>query len=290
MYDMKNKISFLAILAIAFGVNYASASECIDDDCELYPTVVMEEVEEIEEVEEPQYIIEETTDVLEPHEFTETIWAYETKQQDEPKPDCEYDYNCPFDTAEECAVWYKKPAYKQNVNPRTPHINPMKVDDIIYAINGNHDASANNAVFKPLVERYKMLMRASKACCNEGILYKLRAKDASDGQIYQFLKDDSNKFAVGSRCLVMNNDDIASSYSNGVDDDMVFDVRNACLCKNRDWFESLLSPFNDIYTRVPEFKSAAFNYNYIDGLKRNITVSINNDVQNTINMLAQCPD
>ena len=43
---MKNKISFLAILAVALGMNYASASECIDDDCELNPAIVVEEYEE----------------------------------------------------------------------------------------------------------------------------------------------------------------------------------------------------------------------------------------------------
>lgn len=291
---MKNKISFLAILAIALGVNYANASECIDDDCELNPAVVVEEYEEIEET--PEITEIETVqgfnenDFLQPREITETVWATDIKTKSESDSDCEYDFNCPFETAEECEIWYKKPVYKQAVNPREPRINPVKTDDIIYALNAQPDASANDAVFAPLVDRYKMLIRASKACCSEGIIYKLHAKNATDEQIYQFLKDDANRFAVGSRCLVMNNDDIVSSYSNGVDGKMVGDVRNACLCKNRKWFDSLLAPFNDIYDRIPEFKSAAFDYKYTDGLKRDITVSINTDVQNTINMLASCPD
>lgn len=272
---MKNKISFLAVLAIALGVNCANASECVDDDCELNPVVVVEE--------------SETVDVLEPNEVTETIWATDTKEQSE-QIDCEYDFNCPFDSADECAIWYQKPVYKQAVNPRGPHINPIKTDDIIYALNTQPNASANNTVFAPLVDRYKMLMRASKACCTEGIIYKLHTENATDDQIYRFLKDDANRFAVGSRCLVMNNENLASSYSNGVNGKMVGDVRNACLCKNREWFDSLLSPFNDIYNRVPEFQSAPFDYTYTDGLKREITVSINTDVQNTMNMLESCPD
>jgi len=269
---MKNKISFLAMIAIALGVNYAKASDCIDEDCELKPVVVVAE--------------SETVDVLEPHEISENVWVSSVEKQS----DCEYDFNCPFDSADECAVWYQKPVYSQAVNPRGPRINPMKTDNIVYALNTNTNASANDSVFAPLVDRYKMLMRASKACCSEGIIYKLHEKSATDEQIYKFLKDDANRFAVGSRCLVMNNEDLASSYSNGVNGKMVGDVRNACLCKNREWFDSLLAPFNDIYNRVPEFQSALFNYTYTDGLKREITVSINTDVQNTMNMLESCPD
>ena len=278
-------------MAVALGVSYANASECIDDDCELNPEIVIEEYEgapESDEIEEVQGFDE--TEFLQPREITETVWATETKTHSETQADCEYDFNCPFETAEECEIWYKKPVYKQDVNPREPHINAMKTDDIIYKLNSQPDASANDPVFTPLVDRYKMLMRASKACCTEGIIYKLHTKDATDEQIYQFLKDDANRFAVGSRCLVMNNDDLVSSYSNGVDGKMVADVRGACLCKNRKWFDSLLTPFNDIYNRVPEFKSAPFSYTYVDGLNREITVSVNTEVQNTVNMLESCPD
>ncbi len=272
MFAMKNKISFLAVLAIALGVNYANASDCVDEDCELNSVVVVAESEPV--------------DILEPHTVNENLWASNVETQS----DCEYDYNCPFDSAEKCAIWYKKPVYKQAVYPREPHINPVKIDDIIYALNTNSGTSANVSVFAPLVERYNMLMRASKACCNEGIIYKLHNKNALDAQIYKFLKDDANYFAVGSRCLVMADSDISSEYSNGVDGQMINEVRDACLCKNRKWFDSLLNPFIDVYNRVPEFKSSAFEYKYTDGLNRHISVSINKDVQNAINMLANCPD
>ncbi len=286
---MRKKISFLVILVSVFGVNYTNASECIDNDCELSPVIVTEEIEETE--------VSETPDVLEPREFNESVWATDTKEQSESiktesKAECESapTYVCPFESEEECAIWRDKPVYKQAVNPREPHINTMKIDDIIYALNMNVNASANEAVFAPLIERYQMLMRASKACCTDGILYKLRARNASDKQIYQFLKDDANYFAVGTHCLVMGDYDLSEKYSNGVTGDMVSDVRNACLCKNRKWFNALLSPFVDVYNRVPEFVSAQFQYDYTDSLKRDITVSVNQDVQNAIDTLNACPD
>ena len=266
------------------GVNYANASECTDEDCELSPTVIEEEI--VEQETEP-------VDILEPQPASDSIWNYvtvETVENDTCDDDCEYDYNCPFATIEECEIWYKKPVYKESVAPREPRINSFKVDEIIYALENSSQISANNAVFAPLVDRYKMLMNASRACCTEGIIYKLRNKNASENQIYKFLKNDANYYAVGARCLVMSNDDISKNYSNGVNGDMVSDVRNTCLCKNRQWFDSLLAPFVSIYHAVPSFESDAFYYDYTDGMQRNITVSINDEVQNTLNMLAECPD
>ena len=80
-----------------------------------------------------------------------------------------------------------------------------------------------------------------------------------------------------------------SKYSNGVTGQMLADVRNACLCKNHKWFDTLLQPFNDIYDRAPEFQRTSFTYKYIDGMQREITVSVNDDVQKTIGMLSACP-
>jgi len=262
---------------MTLGVNYAVASECTGDDCELSPVIVEEEIEEHE-------------DILEPQKSSDSIWSVQNIALDDSEYDCEYDYDCPFATSEECDIWYKKPIYKESVAPREPRINVFKVDEIIYALNNSAPISANNEVFAPLVERYEMLIHASKACCTEGIIYKMHGNKASDKQIYNFLKDDANYYAVGTRCLVMNNDDIAKNYSNGVNGEMVTDVRNTCLCKNRKWFDSLLAPFVSIYNSVPSFQSSVFEYSFSDGLRRDITVSINQDIQNTLGLLAECPD
>ena len=134
-----------------------------------------------------------------------------------------------------------------------------------------------------------MLMRASNACCGTGIVYKMRSIGASDEDVYEFLKKDANKYAVTLRCMVMNDDEIKSSYSNGVTGQMVADVRNACLCKNRQWFETLLQPFADLYIKVPQFESAPFLYTYTESMQREVTVDINNDVQTTLGLMSVCP-
>lgn len=253
------------MVAVALNVNYVCASECVDADCELSPVEI------------------ETVDELIPtlYEFNWTAPAETTT--------CEYDYNCPFETAEECAVWYSKPAYKTTVAPRAPHINPVLVDDMVFALYTNDETNANNSEMSPLVERYTMLMNASDACCTSGIIYKMRQNGASDKEVYDFLKDDANRFAITKRCLVMSDEDISSRYSNGVTGKMVIDVRNACLCKNHQWFDSLLQPFDDIYKRVPDFQKTAFVYSYIDGMNREMETSVNEDVQKTMGILSICP-
>lgn len=264
------------MMAVVFGVNYAGASECIGEDCDILQPIVINQD------------IDATTD-SQPIVYEEILWSID----DEPQTceyTCEWDYNCPFETATECEVWYKKPIHKEAVAPRAAHLSALKMDDILYAINSDNNFSGNSDVAAPLVERYKMLMRASKACCTEGIIHKLHGIQTKQKNIYEFLKDDANHFAIGERCLVLTNDDIASSYSHGVNGKMVTDVRNTCLCKNKEWLRTLLAPFNDVYQRAPQFESAPFFYTYIDGMQRQITVSINDEVQRVMDMLQTCPD
>lgn len=266
---MKRNIFLLLSAISAFGVNYANASECIGDECEIKP-VMIEHAKKAKPT-----IIEEQ--ILIPA----------------PKPTCNkkcrHDSNCPFDTAEECAIWNTKPVYKQNVYPRAPHFSSAKMDEILYGINSNTEINATDSFAKPLLERYQMLQRASQSCCTAGIVYKMKLKGQDEESVYKFIKDDVNYFAIGSRCLMTTNDEISSKYSNSVDGEMVADVRNACLCKNRDWFTNLLAPFKDVYKRAPQFEHTPFNYTYTDGMQREVTVSVNQDVQNTMNLLSQCP-
>ena len=277
---MKNKISFLAIIAVALNVNHVNASECVGEDCELTPVEITETTESIEIVESPV----ETVSTYEPARYEMDIVVPEETEET-----CMYDYNCPFENPEECAVWYKKPVFKTSLAPRTSHINPIRFGNMLYEIYTNKRITADNEVFAPLMQRYKILMNTSDACCTAGILHKMRENGASDKKIYEFLKDDANYFALTKRCLVMSDEDIISRYSNGVTGKMVADVRNACLCKNRQWFDSLLEPFNDVYEQVPRFHGSEFTYKYTDDMQREISVSVNNDVQNVIGLLSACP-
>jgi len=194
---------------------------------------------------------------------------------------------CPFKEEQDCKILATKPIIKETIVPYNPNIKSELVNKFISAASLNYEISANDVVSAPLLQRYKILMRASKSCCTEGLIYKLHKQNASDTKIYTALINDANNYYVGNRCLVtpddMFNPDADISVKTAID------IRNACLCKNRDWFVGLLEPFKHIYSIIPEFQNYNFYYTYIDDLQRQITVSVNADVQTTLAQLSNCP-
>ncbi|MDR0741476.1 MAG: hypothetical protein LBF28_01760 [Rickettsiales bacterium] len=196
---------------------------------------------------------------------------------------------CPFETDAECAIWRRKPMVRETVSPRSPKIRAEKMNDFICAARSDNRIAANAAAAAPLLERYKMLMQSARACCTDGMAYQLNQAGATEGLVYKFLADDANFYGLGSRCLMMTDEDFDNKYPNTATAAVAADVRNGCLCRGRQWFMAMLAPFEDAYKAVPEFAKEKFNYTYIDGLQREVTVSVNNDVKNVLSQMALCP-
>ena len=196
---------------------------------------------------------------------------------------------CPFDSETECEIWRRKPIVRETVSPRSPTIRTDKLDAFISAAKCNSSIKANEAVAAPLLERYKMLMRSANACCTDGLVYSLKRAGASDGLIYKFMSDDANFYGFGSRCLMMTDAELDEKYPNTATAAVAADVRNGCLCRGRQWFTAMLAPFQQAYAASPEFANQKFYYTYTDGLQRQTTVSVNNDVQNVLKQLELCP-
>ncbi len=196
---------------------------------------------------------------------------------------------CPFETETECEIWRRKPIMRETVSPRSPKIRKEKLMEFAEAARCDTHIDATHPAAAPLVERYKMLMASANACCTDGFVYSLQQAGASNGLIYKFMADDANFYGFGARCLMMTDEELDTKYPNTATAAVAADVRNGCLCRGRQWFKAMLAPFNDVYKAVPAFKDAKFNYTYTDGLQREITVSINNDVQNVLDQLSRCP-
>lgn len=196
---------------------------------------------------------------------------------------------CPFDTDAECDIWRRKPIVREAVAPRSNKIQDVRMAEFVDAARCDANLDASNPAAAPLLARYKMLLNSARACCTDGMAYSLRRAGASDGLVYKFMADDANFYGFGTRCLMMTDQELDTKYPNTSTAAVAADVRNGCLCRGRQWFNAMLAPFNDAYAAVPEFKDAKFNYTYTDGLGREITVSVNNDVQNVMYQLAQCP-
>lgn len=196
---------------------------------------------------------------------------------------------CPFESETECEIWRRKPIVRETVSPRSPKIRPDVMSEFIAAARCDENISANHPLAAPLLERYKMLMSSANACCTDGMAYALKQAGASDGLVYKFLADDANFYGLGARCLMMTDQDLDTNYPNTATAMVAADVRNGCLCRGRQWFYAMLAPFQQAYSEFPEFADYKFYYTYTDGLQREITVSVNNDVQNVLKQLAVCP-
>lgn len=196
---------------------------------------------------------------------------------------------CPFETETECNIWRRKPIIRETVSPRSPKIRDDKMSDFVSEIGCTGNIDANSATAAPLVERYKMLMNSARACCTEGMIYSLRRAGASDGLVYKFMSDDANFYNIGGRCLMTTDDEIDAQYPETATASVIADVRNGCLCRGREWFRAMLAPFVDAWNASPEFAASQFLWTYTDGLQRQITVSINNDVRNVLDQLDVCP-
>lgn len=196
---------------------------------------------------------------------------------------------CPFETETECNIWRRKPIIRENVSPRSPKIRNDKMYDFISEIGCSGEIDANSPTAAPLIERYKMLMNSARACCTEGMIYSLRKAGASDGLVYKFMSDDANFYNIGGRCLMTTDYEIDAQYPETATASVIADVRNGCLCRGREWFRAMLAPFVDAWNASPEFEASPFLWTYTDGLQRQITVSINNDVRNVLNQLDVCP-
>ena len=199
------------------------------------------------------------------------------------------DDGCPFDTETECNIWRRKPIIRETVSPRSPKIRDINMAEILFAFNQTGELDANSVAAAPLLDRYKMLMRSASACCTEGMKYSLKQAGASKGLIYKFLADDANFYNIGGRCLMMSDQELDEKYPGTATATTVADVRNGCLCRGRQWFSAMLAPFVDLWRASPEFERSRFYWTYIDGLQREVTVAINDDVKNVLEQLSTCP-
>ena len=265
-----------------------------DDPVEVYKQTMADAATTMERVEE----------LLTPKKPSGNLWFESIPKSNcsLPEPDCLTqnleklglafdlsDDGCPFETDVECEIWRKKPMVRETVSPRSPKIRDVKMSEFVAFAKCNGDITTAHPTAKPLLERYKMLMASAQACCTDGMAYSLRQAGASDALIYKFLADDANFYGFGNRCLMITDYELDTKYPNTSTASTVADVRNGCLCRGRQWFKAMLAPFEQVYQEMPEFREMPFYYTYQDGLKREIRVSVNNDVQNVLKQLEQCP-
>lgn len=286
-YIMKAKVLFLSSMICICGMVAAHASDCIDDECDFDDELYL-----VEEITPACSDCESDIPTIESHSLVDAIVAIAGKQDDKTEINqtaIDFNDGCPFETEMECDIWRSKPIIRETVAPRSPKIRNDKMFDFLSEINCTGNIDVNSVAAAPLIERYKMLMRTTNACCTEGMVYQLRRAGASDGLIYKYMSDDANFYNIGNRCLMTTDAELDEMYPETVTASVISDVRDGCLCRRREWFRNMLAPFVDAWNASPEFASSPFLWTYTDGLKRQITVSINDDVRKVLDRLETCP-
>ena len=194
--------------------------------------------------------------------------------------------NCPFETEKECRIWLTKPIVRETMSNRNPKL--VSMNKLITLARAGNRITPDMPAAGPLLSRYRALLASAHGCCRAGLVHSLRSAGASQGLIYKFFVDDANFYQFADRCLMVTDDELDNHlFDLAV---AVADVRNTCLCRQRDYFETLLAPFIQIYEANPSFVDDEFIWSYRDGLNRHITVSINREVQAVMWQLRQCPD
>jgi hypothetical protein len=192
---------------------------------------------------------------------------------------------CPFKREAECKIWQTKPHVMETFAPETKGMHPEDARALAVLANTGREIKANAPGAAPLLDRYKTLLAASRACCTEGMAYRLGRSGTSAGSIYKFLMDDANFFQFGERCLMTTDEHLMEHAPDAATAELVAGVRDTCLCRGRQWFTALLAPF----TATPELANQSFSYTYNDGLRRTVTVSIQDDVHIVRHLLSNCP-
>lgn len=256
-------------------VTPAMASDCLDSDCGLNIATV-----------------EETEEFLVPNRPADDLWgksttAVVTKQETKIINTDEY---CPFDTELECEIWRTKPIVREVVAPRSKQIQDGYMNEFLSVVESGICITGDHPAAAPFLNRYKSLMQSARACCTEGMTYSLRDSGASKGLVYKTIVDDANFYNMYDRCLMTNDNEINALYEDEEElADMAKDVRNECLCRSRDWYQSMLAPFVDAWRASPTFAASPFYWTYTDGVGRTVEVSINNDVETVLRLLENCP-
>ena len=195
---------------------------------------------------------------------------------------------CPFETEKECEIWASKPHVIETVAPRPRKIKHDNIYPLASLMNAGYEITTEAPDFAPLLRRYHSMMASSRACCTDGMVHRLRRDGASDGLIYKFVVDDANFDRFGERCLVTTDEYFAEHHPDSEAAKMAAQTRDVCICKGREWFDALLAPFNQLYESAPDFEHQPLLYTYKDGLGRETTVSINQDVQAVKRIMASC--
>ncbi len=182
----------------------------------------------------------------------------------------------------------KKPAY--SVSPIDLKMNDVYIDDVIERIK---DAGDNLDLIKDellvIRKKYIEILSLSRYCCSHGMTLKLENIGIDKDYIFKFMIDDKRLYELQNICMIINDNDIANLLGSIELSVIVRDVRDSCVCKNKESLSRHLELFKAIVGKTDLFKRHNIIYKYKNEIGEVVKNSIGRDMINLLNTLESCP-
>lgn len=176
------------------------------------------------------------------------------------------------------------------VTPFGLKIKDISIDEAIEHIKSSGDNIENlQDELLMIRKKYIEIMFLSKNCCSHGLTSKLNDMKVSKDNIFKFMIDDKKMYEIQNICMIINDNDIANLVGSLELSILVRDVRNSCVCNNKDVLQREMKLFKAIIGTTDFFKKNNIIFRYKNELGEIVKNSIGRDVTNLLNILNNCP-
>ena len=182
----------------------------------------------------------------------------------------------------------KKPPFP--VSPISSKIKDVYIDDVIERVKiagDNLDLIKDELLV--IRKKYIEILSLSKYCCSYGLTSRFESIGIDKDYIFKFMIDDKRLYELQNICMIINNNDIANLLGSIELSIIVRDVRDSCVCKNKDSLERHLELFKGIIGKTDLFKRHNIIFRYRNELGEIVKNSIGRDMINLLNTLESCP-
>ena len=176
------------------------------------------------------------------------------------------------------------------VSPITTKIKEIYIEDIVDRINkAGDDLNLIKDELLVIRKKYIEILSMSKYCCSYGLTTKFEHIGVDNDYVFKFMVDDKRLYELQNICMIINDNDIANLLGSVELSVIVRDVRDSCVCKNRETLARQMELFKAIIGKTDLFKKHNIIFRYKNELGETVKNSIGRDMINLLNTLEQCP-
>ncbi len=182
----------------------------------------------------------------------------------------------------------KKPSYLA-----TPVRSGISQDDLKKLITRINDADGDledmEEELSLLRTNYAEILMLSRYCCSYGYTSTFERIGIGNDYIFKFMIDDKRMYELQNICMLVNDKDIANLLGSVELAVITRDVRNSCVCKNKDNVAGHLELLKAVLQETMLFQKNNVMFRYKNELGETVRNNIGRDVVNLLATLETCP-